>query len=400
MGRHGENIRKREDGRWEARVIQGAPREGRTNYKYFYGKSYRNVKRKKTEYLLLLESEGAGSADMPSPGRMAGSAAEKLLFRQVVEEWLASKQTIVKESTLACYTTMAEAYILPKLVDLSPAQIDVSVLAGFLAEQKEHGRHKNGGMLSGKTLADLRMILMQILSFAKARGMIRAVPDCPSVSVRPAAPCVLTKREQELLEQAVLSEDNPFSLGILLSLYGGLRIGEVCALRWGDFDRGNGTVHISRTVSRIADLDASTPSRTKLIIDTPKTDCSIRTVPLPAPVFRYLVQRSQCGENYVVTGSAKYMEPRVCRERYKRLLRRAGVPGHTYHSLRHTFATRCVENGVDMKSLSEIMGHSDVKITMQRYVHPSMDAKREQIDKLPCFDVSGQNRGHQNTSDA
>ncbi|MCD8098754.1 MAG: site-specific integrase [Lachnospiraceae bacterium] len=396
MGRRGENIRKREDGRWEARVVKGAPRGGRTNYKYFYGKSYRDVKQKKMKFLMLLEKQGAVAEDMPA---LAGQTdgAEELRFRQIVEEWLAAKQPGVKESTLACYTTMAEAYILPKLGDLAPVEIDAAVLSAFLTEQKEHGRQRDGGVLSGKTLADLRMILMQILCFAKTQGMIRTVPDCPAVSVHQAAPGVLTKREQALLEERVLAEDNPFSLGVLLSLYGGLRIGEVCALKWCDFDRGNGTVSVSRTIARIADLDASSPSRTKLVIGPPKTDCSIRLVPLPAPVFRYLMQCSRDDSAYVVTGTARYMEPRVCRERYKCLLRRAGISGHTYHSLRHTFTTRCVENGVDMKSLSEIMGHSDVRITMQRYVHPSLDAKREQIEKLPCFDAGGQNRGLKST---
>ncbi len=164
-------------------------------------------------------------------------------------------------------------------------------------------------------------------------------------------------------------------------------------MQWNDFDCKNGTVCISRTVSRIAVTGGQTAAKTKVVIGTPKTDCSIRTIPLPATVFQYFMQRRRNGDCYLVTGTEKYMEPRVCLARYKRFLHRAGVSDHTFHTLRHTFATRCVENGVDVKSLSEIMGHADVRITMQRYVHPSMDTKKAQVNKLPCFQISGQNSG-------
>lgn len=129
-----------------------------------------------------------------------------------------------------------------------------------------------------------------------------------------------------------------------------------------------------------------------MVVSTPKTSCSLRTIPLPEPVFQFFMQNRRQDEVYVATGTGQYMEPRALLARYKRLLRRAGVSDHTFHTLRHTFATRCVECGVDIKSLSEIMGHSDVKITLQRYVHPSMDTKKVQINKLPCFSVASKSR--------
>ncbi len=223
----------------------------------------------------------------------------------------------------------------------------------------------------------MKAILMQILRFAREQGAIDAMPECPTVTSRQRDTSVFTMQEQARLEQTLLETDTPFTLGVLLALYGGLRIGEVCGLQWQDFDCKNGTITIRKTVYRITDTDGRSGAKTKVVIGTPKTDCSLRTIPLPTEVFQYLMERRRAGDCYVVTGTTKVMEPRACLSRFKRLLRKAGVSDHTFHALRHTFATRCVEHGVDVKSLSEIMGHSDVKITMQRYVHPSMDAKKK-----------------------
>ncbi|MCD8189905.1 MAG: site-specific integrase [Clostridiales bacterium] len=390
MGRRGENIRRRDDGRWEARVIQGRPADGKTNYKYFYGRSYQEVKQKKRAYLAERTAESKKMSSLVA----AEGGAEAVLFRDEVDGWLAAKKSVVKESTMACYTLITEKHLLPSLGAMPVSAITDDVLTAFLERKKASGR-LDGGALSDKTLSDMKVVLMQILRYAKKQGVISALPECPPVTRRQPDASVLTLQEQELLEHQALEEDEPFSLAVLLSLYSGLRIGEVCGLQWQDFDYKNGTITVNRTVYRIPALDGQSDGKTKVVIGVPKTDRSLRTIPLPSPVFQYLMKRRRPGECYVITGNLHYMEPRVCLDRYKRLLRRAGVAGHTFHTLRHTFATRCVENGVDIKSLSEMMGHSDVKITMQRYVHPSMDAKKAQVNKLPCFRASGQTSGRQ-----
>ncbi|MCD7838505.1 MAG: tyrosine-type recombinase/integrase [Clostridiales bacterium] len=315
-----------------------------------------------------------------------------ILFRDVVARWLSSKKTGVKESTFACYTFMVEKHLLPTLGELPVNEIDDSLLAVLLEQKKTAGR-LDGGSLSDKTISDMKVILMQIMRYANKMGAIRTVPECPPVTTRRPDVSVLTIQEQTQLERKALQEDSPFSLGILLSLYSGIRIGEVCGLQWQDFDCNNETVTISKTIYRISSPDRLSSAKTKVIVGTPKTDCSQRTIPLPTSVFQYFMERRRPGNFYVITGTSMFMEPRVCLAHYKRLLRRAGINDHTFHTLRHTFATRCVESGVDMKSLSEIMGHSDVKITMQRYVHPSIDAKKSQINKLPCFHGNGQANG-------
>ncbi|MCD8018111.1 MAG: site-specific integrase [Clostridiales bacterium] len=389
MGRRGENIRKRQDGRWEARVVQGKPICGKTNYKYFYGSSYQDVRQKKKSFL---ENRQLMRLDV-IPSLPEKTGMEDTPFRDVVTGWLLSKKSGVKESTYSCYSIMAEKHILPVLGELPVSSIDSSCLTKFLEKKKISGR-LGGGALSDKTISDMKTVLMQILRFAKKQGMLRTVPDCPSMTSRQPDASVLTAWEQTKVEAKVLEEDTPFGLGVLLSLYGGIRIGEVCGLQWKDIDGKNGTLSINKTVYRITDMDGQNGAKTKVVIGTPKTDCSIRTIPLPITVFQYLMERRRDGDCYVVTGTTKYMEPRVCLERYKRLLHRAGVADHTFHTLRHTYATRCVESGVDIKSLSEIMGHSDVKITLQRYVHPSMDMKKAQVNKLSCFHAGGQISGH------
>lgn len=385
MGRRGENIRKRIDGRWEARVVQGSPIDGKTNYKYLYGRSYQEVRHKKIIF----------SQEIRLQERSAASCAgcDTIKIREVAQDWLEKKKPLVKESTSAYYQAMIENHILPELGDLTVSELTSEKMAAFLLGRKQHGRKRDGGPLANKTISDLKALLKQILSYARSRGLLDSVPDCPSVCVRQPPVSVLTGAEQMCLEYRLIKEDQPFSLGVLLSLYGGLRIGEVCALRWEDFDFQNGTVQVRRTLSRIADINKEANAKTKVVIGRPKTDSSLRTVPLPALIFLYIKERRRRGTAYLLTGTEKYMEPRVCLDRFKRLLWRAGVAEHSWHTLRHTFATRCVENGVDLKSLSEIMRHANVKITLQRYVHPSMDSKKEQVNKLPCAFASGQNRG-------
>ncbi|MCD8330463.1 MAG: site-specific integrase [Lachnospiraceae bacterium] len=386
MGIRGENIRKRADGRWEARVVQGMPVSGKTNYKYLYGKTYQEAKQKKKEFQ-------AKQRDLQGMIPMASvSDRGNALLRDVANEWLAVKKAVVRESTCACYAFLIERHLLPTLGGFPVGEIDSPRLAEFLEKQKRNGR-LSGGPLSDKTISDIKAVLMQILRFAKRKGLIDTLPECRVATGRPPETSVLTKQDQKKVEAQAMKEDTAFSLGIFLSLYGGLRIGEVCGLQWGDFDFQNGTVCIQKTVQRIAEAGGVSAAKTKVVVGTPKTDCSIRTIPLPTQIFHYLAAHRGAGDCYVLTGSVHYMEPRVCLDRYKRLLRRAGVADHTFHTLRHTFAPRCVESGVDIKSLSEIMGHSDVKITLQRYVHPSMDAKKAEVDKLSSFLASGQIRG-------
>lgn len=383
MGRHGENIRKRADGRWEARYIQYHSAEGKAVYRYIYGKSYQEVKQKRKTAMSEERSEVKEC-----------SGVSKITFCQLSEEWLLYKKGQVKQSTYANYVNSLEKHLLPKLGKVYVSAMTTQGIEKFLQHKLQHGRLDGKGGLSNKTVSDLRSLLKLILQYAKKAGYF-----CPSdlnfstPAGHPPQIEVFQKEEREKLEEVLLSEVRPLYLGILIALYGGLRIGEVCALQWKDFDFQEGTVSVSKTVIRIINTEKNAEKKTKVLIETPKTECANRIIPLPETVVFYLREVSGEPETYVLTGKRHFMEPRVCLENYKKILRQAGIREHTFHALRHSFATRCVELGFDIKSLSEIMGHSNIAITMQRYVHPSMEQKRTQMNKLSLNYIHGQNSG-------
>ncbi|MCD7868706.1 MAG: tyrosine-type recombinase/integrase [Clostridiales bacterium] len=399
MGRRGENIHKRSDGRWEARVICGPPVNGRTSYKYLYSPTYLGVKALKKGFLLsqnelskpvqentaVLPLAGAGPGEGFSGTIPPGSVEPGLLFQTVAKEWLATKKLSVKESSYATYTFMLEKHLLPAFGELDIKDVDTDRIDLFLLDRKNHGGIRDGGPLSDKTISEIKGTLNRVLRYAKSHNMIETVPDSMPVSVKRRPIAVLTKQEQASLEKEALREDTPFSLGVLLCMNTGIRIGELCGLQWADFDWINETISIRRTVSRISVVDGESSPRTRVVVQSPKTVCSIRTVPIPSNIMPYIRERARAKSVYVAAGGEKFMEPRVCREQYERFERRAGVSHHNFHILRHTYATNCVEQGVNVKVLSENLGHSDVNITLQRYVHPSMDSKRAEVNKLTTF---------------
>ncbi len=405
MGRLGENIHKRKDGRWEARVVYGDPVHGKTSYKYIYGRSYQEAKAKKKEFLKSLEvlqaaalcnESGAISdsglaflknvepLDIPELS-VSETPAPAICFSDVAEKWLASKKLALKESSYAFYSVMIGNHLLPKFGELDIKDVDYGRIASFLSDEKHHGRIKDEGPLSDKTLSELKSILYRILRFGKLQHYINEVPESIPVSVKKTPSPVLSEQEQVCIEEQARKEDTPFSVGILLDLYIGIRIGEICALQWADFDWENGTVSISKTVNRVKDVDGESGARTHIVIGPPKTDSSNRIIPIPESVLAYFKAHAGESSHYVLTDSEKFMEPRVCRSRFARFLKRAGGKHRTFHTLRHTYATNCVAQGMDIKSLSEILGHSDVSITLARYVHPSMDSKKAQVNKLKTF---------------
>lgn len=164
-------------------------------------------------------------------------------------------------------------------------------------------------------------------------------------------------------------------MAFLLRLETGIRLGEVCALRWSDVDFTSGLLHIRRTAYRI-----NYGGRTELVTQTPKTDNSLQTIPLTAKMLSIL-RSFRAGENdYLFTGSDKPMEPRTLQYRFQKFLKELGISSRNFHILRHSFATRCIDCGMDIKSLPEILGHANVQVTLQMYVHPSMDSKRSALE--------------------
>lgn len=299
------------------------------------------------------------------------------LFQDVSDKWLQQKKGKVRESTYAMYYQKVHRYIIPNLGGIRAQDLTEVQVNAFLKWLI------NDGGLSWKTVSDIRSVLKMILEWTALNGC----PEMKNMQLYMPSPLpqpleILTIKEQRKLERYLLEDMSEVHLGLLLSLYAGLRIGEVCGLKWGDIDFRKGTLTIRRTVMRIQDTNEESDYRTKVMITQPKTYNSNRTIPVVKEVLEYLKVFRKGSETFVLTGTLICMEPRTLTVHYKRILRAAGISAYKYHALRHTFATRCVEQGVDVKTLGEIMGHSSVKITMDRYVHPSMDFKKKQISRL------------------
>ena len=380
MSRRGENIFKRKDGRWEARVPEYKI-NGEKIYRSIYGKSYTDVKLKKEEYYSSVSRE-----KLSKPLRLT-------TFADIADYWLTTIKGTVKESSFTRYHRNVHSYLNPAIGNLTLSEINSNVICQLKDELLESGG-KRGDGLSEKTVSDLLSTLKMILMYAEEQGypvMNAELIRNPKKKKREVN--VIPGRVVSRLEEILLSSGDRISLGILLTLHTGIRNGELCGLRWGDFDFSSGTIRISRTVERIRDLSPLAEHKTKIVITEPKTDSSKREIPLPKTLCLYLRSHSGATDEYLLTGTDKPSEPHTLYVRYERFLRRNGFESYTFHAIRHTFATRGIASGFDAKSLSEILGHSDVTTTLRCYVHPSMDEKRNQMETLFNAEIRGQKYG-------
>ena len=320
------------------------------------------------------------------------SNRKNVLLKQALREWQNSKKGLVKESTYVNYNNLIERHLVPDIGAFVLSSVSTEQLDDYLRKKLCSGRLDGKGGLSPKTVYELRSVLILTLKYAKRLGYSCTTTDNRLFCTKGRKPQirVFTKQEQERLESYLFHETSPLHMSILVTLYSGLRIGELCALKWGNIHPDSGIISINRIIIRIRDLSPDALAKTKIIIDMPKTECSNRDIPLPDFIANYLNKFRQEKDVYLLTGTKKYMEPRSCLNNFKQVLSKAGLEDSNFHTLRHTFATRCVENGFDVKSLSEILGHANVNTTMQRYVHPSMDLKRKEMNKLEHLSVCGQ----------
>lgn len=305
----------------------------------------------------------------------------KLDFSTLAEQWLASVSHGVKESTLAHYDYTLQRYLLPVFGAWKVHGLDEQRLEQGMLEviSPKSGNHKPLGASSAR---ECLSILRRICKYAAHLRLMRPVeilvklPQFERVQTKP-----LSVQEQACLRDFVLEHPTTRKAGLLLQMQLGLRIGEVCGLQWGDFDLSAGVLTIRRTVSRIYCRDG----HTKVLIQTPKTRSSGREIPIPQELFT-LLQRLHGGaseETWFLSGNAeKPVEPRCYRKSVQLYLRQAAVRKVHPHTLRHTFATTCLQAGCDIKTLSELLGHADPNITLRRYVHSNMNRKRRELERV------------------
>lgn len=224
---------------------------------------------------------------------------------------------------------------------------------------------------------------MMILKYARKNHGIAAVHDIYMPKQPKNAVEAFTKAEQLSLNHYLYKHIDHYANAVALSMYCGLRIGEVCALQWKDLNLDQGMLTVSKTLIRIQNKEDVNESKTRIVIQKPKTSSSYRIVPVPDLLVNELLSSFHDNpECYVITGTDRYMEPRVCLRKFKKIVSELNMEHYTFHACRHTYATRCVELGIDAKILSELLGHSSVRTTLDRYVHPSMDFKKSQVNRF------------------
>lgn len=371
MPRRGENIFKRKDGRWEGRYKKGRKPNGRTIYGSVYARSYKSVKEKLEQKRSLPE--------------VPPSKTEQILFEEISGQWLRSVSISAKESTVVKYRNLLKNHILAEFGSRAVSSVSTVDLENFARKKLDAGRLDGKGGLSPKTVGDMLCVIHEILNYAKRQGMEIA---CSTAEVhikktRGALP-VISRENQMILEQYLLKNESPRNTGILICLRMGLRIGEICALKWENILIEDQTIRIRSTMQRVQDIAEESEHRTKVITASPKSDSAARDLPIPDFLAGILKQnRVQNGDAYFLTGSASsFVEPRLYQSYFSRLLKEVQIPYINFHALRHTFATRCIEAGMDAKTLSELLGHSKVTITLERYVHITMEMKRKSMEKV------------------
>ena len=295
---------------------------------------------------------------------------------QIADLWKEEKRQFVKKSTFAANSLIVETHLQPAFGNLTA--VTEKDVQDFVLQKL------NGG-LSQKTIKDMLIVLRMILKFGAKKNY------CVYAPIDVIFPTDRERQELEVLSIAnqkkimrFVEENFTFrNLGIFICLSTGIRIGEICALTWDDIDTDNGVIHIRKTIQRIY-VKENGIKKTELLIDTPKTATSMRDIPMIKDLYEILKPLKKVVNNdyFVLTNEATPTEPRTYRNYYKKLLDKLGIPPIKFHGLRHSFATRCIESKCDYKTVSVILGHSNISTTLNLYVHPNYEQKKKCIDKM------------------
>lgn len=367
MSKRGENIYRRKDGRWEGRYKSGYKQDGTAKYISIYGRSYYDVKQRLSTAKRSLEIHTTSCS---------------LTVTELFTDWLLAIRHKVKVSTYVNYQMKMEKHIFPFLGRIKYEDLTAEKINYFLDYLITDGRGNNKGGLSAKYASDILSLIKTVCKYAnKQYGYINAAENVsyPKPVYKGDKPSLNTDAVSVLTKAMNDNTDNT-KLGVLISLYCGLRIGELCALKWSDIDFDKKVININRTLQRIKNTDKG--PATKIVVLPPKSESSQRTIPIPSFLLMHLLRLKSHNTFYVLSGKEKYVEPRTMQYRFKSLLKKANLPSVNFHMLRHTFATNCIAAGFDTKTLSSILGHSSVEITLNCYVHSSIDRKRQCMELL------------------
>lgn len=297
-------------------------------------------------------------------------------INQITEEWKEEKKKYVKKSTYAAYQLLIQNHIKPYFGDLY--EVNEEKVQQFVFDKLDAG-------LSEKTIRDIIIVLKMILKFGIKNGYLEYVQidaKFPSKQEKKDLD-VLSKPDQKKFMEHLRINFTFKNLGIFICLSTGMRIGEICGLRWCDVDTAEGVIKVRHTLQRIYIIEDET-RHTELLLDTPKTANSVRDIPMSSELLKMLKSLNKVvNENYyVISNDIKPIEPRTYRNYYKKLCKQLDIPELKFHGLRHSFATRCIESKADYKTVSVLLGHSNISTTLNLYVHPNKEQKKKTIDKM------------------
>lgn len=360
-------IYKRKDGRFEGRLHIGKKADGKMQYKYIYAYSYEDCMAKIKDFINFYYPQNK----MPSP--------TKIRFQDISYQWLTSVKTYTKKSTCSVYAFVLRRYLNPAFGKRELYLINETMIKEFISTLLTKGMEGNRP-LSPITVHNVSVILKMVFAFAEKQYAITN----PTKNIRIIKNTKKTKFLSDKYWQAICEaaqQDESFTAtAVCIAVYMGLRIGEICALQKKDIDFENNILHVCKTVQRIN--YGTTARKTKLVVGEPKTSTSRRYIPIPDILILRLKKFCQeySPDDFLFGINKTALDPRTLQYRFKKFLQKYDIPVINFHQLRHKFAGSCVENNVDIKVLSEILGHSNVSITLNYYVHPTMDFKRKQLN--------------------
>ncbi|MBQ7811654.1 MAG: site-specific integrase [Bacteroidales bacterium] len=299
-----------------------------------------------------------------------------LTFREVSGLWAQEKRMFVKRSTFAAYSLILTNHLVPAFGGMTDVREES--VQEFVLGKLESGR-------SSKTVKDMLIVLKMVMKFAAKHEYMpyrQIEVRFPTERERSELP-VFSRADQKRVMKYLTENFSFRNLGVYICLSAGLRIGEVCALRWEDLDVARGVIVVDKTLQRIYFVEEKV-RHTEVVIDTPKSANSMREIPMTKELLRILkpLRRIVNPAFFVLTNCAKPTEPRTYRNYYKKLMKEMGMPPLKFHGLRHSFATRCIEGRCDYKTVSVILGHSNISTTLNLYVHPNIDQKKRCVEQM------------------
>lgn len=306
---------------------------------------------------------------------------KNMSISECMDIWLKNEHNYIKESTYFLYLSIIENHLKTYFKRRRINTISNEDFQSFILDKLNFGRMDGKGGLSRKTVKDMVIVLKSILKFAIKCNIIERIDFEFKIPKKENIKKVEVFNFKERIKICEYVKNNLCNqtLGILICLCTGLRIGEICALKWEDVDLQNEVINVNHTIQRVY---INTAKKSRIVISSPKTESSRRKIPIAVELISILKKFKSNNNIYVISGKEKYIEPRTYRKFFKRILDKLKISKLKFHSLRHTFATQAIENDIDYKTVSEILGHSSVGITLNLYVHPNLEHKKKCLNKI------------------